>query len=40
MNINFIQYDLDHFKNYNLSQLNKHLNRIVRVDFSCITLTE
>ena len=40
MNINFIQYDLDHFKNYNLSQLNKHLNRIVRVDFSCIPLTD
>lgn len=40
MNINFIQYDLDHFKSYNLSQLNKHLNRIVRADFSYISSTD
>lgn len=40
MNNNFIQYDLKNFKDYNLTQLNKHLNKIVRVDFSCVPATD
>lgn len=37
---NSIKYDLDHFEDYNLNEINKHLNKIIREDFSSIPMKD
>ena len=37
---NSIKYDLDHFEDYNLNEINKYLNKIIREDFSSIPIKD